>query len=228
MGTGGGFAGVAEDDCGGGGGYALGDALRVGCVVGGVGAGHLEVALEGPWEDRVGGGCGGPGQVVGAEEPDGVEGGAGGFEWAHDLDGGMAGFGGEEGGLGDAFEGGEGFGEGGLGGGGVEVERGEFVEGGVPFAASLEFDGVKMGGGGPAGGFEELVEEGGPAGVGVGGFCGVDGFDEGGEEAEVGKQGGESCGLIWMGGDALELGEGELGLEEMLAAEGEGVELGAG
>ncbi len=205
----------------------MGDALGVGGVVGGVGAGHLEVALEGPGEEWVGTGGGGPGEVVGAEEPEGVEGGAGGLEWAHDLDGGVAGLGREEGGLGDALEGGECFGEGGLGGLGVEVERGEFVEGGFPFAEGLEFGAVEMGGRGPAGGFEELVEEGGPVGVGV--WFGEVVFSEGScEEVEVFEKRGEVRGVAGAGGEAVELREGQFRLEEMLAAEDEGVELGAG
>jgi len=85
-------------------------------------AGHGEFALQTPGQQRVRGGRGGPGEVAGAEEPEGVEGGAGGFERAHDLDGRVAGFGGEEGLGGDAFERGEGGGEGDAGA--VEVECG--------------------------------------------------------------------------------------------------------
>ena len=122
-------------------------------------------ALQEPGQQRVGRGRGGPGSVAGAEEPDGVEGGAGGLERPHDLDGCVAGFGREEGFGSDAFERGEGVGEGDAGA--VEVERGEFVEGALPFAAGLEFDAVELRQRRPAGGFEEVVDGGGPVGMGA-------------------------------------------------------------
>ena len=100
----GGVPRVAEEHGGSAGGDALGDAAGVSGVACGVGAGHGEFALQQPRQQRIRAGCGRPGEVVGAEEPEGVEAGAGGLERPHDLDRRVAGLGGKEGFGGDALE----------------------------------------------------------------------------------------------------------------------------
>ena len=114
--------GVGEDDPGGAGGDAVGEGLGVAAVAGGIGAGYAERLLDGPGEERVGGGRDGPGEVVSGEEPEVVEGEATELERAEDLDGSVAGLGRENGLAGDAGELGEGFFGGGAGG--VEVKGG--------------------------------------------------------------------------------------------------------
>ena len=190
-----------------------------------VGSGHGKLALEEPREQGIGRERCGPGDVVGTEEPDGVEGGAGGFERAHDLDRRVAGFGGKEGFGGDAFERGERIGEGDRRA--VEVERGERVKSGVPLAASLEFGAVEVRQRRPAGGFEKFVNGCGPVGVRAlaGEFAAGDEWAEG---AQVIEEGGQVGAVLWVGGKVEKAVEGELGFEEVLAAEDEGVELGAG
>ena len=70
----------------------------------GVGAGHAERLLDGPGEERAADGGWGPGEVVGGEEPKGVEGLAAERERAEDLDGGAGGLGREDGLGADAGE----------------------------------------------------------------------------------------------------------------------------
>src|ERR1019366_10450928 len=80
-----------------------------------------------------------------------------------DLNGRVAGLGGEEGFRGDAFERREGSCE--SDAGVVEVERCEFVEGAFPLAVGLKLDAVQVTWDGPASGFEQFVDCGGPVSV---------------------------------------------------------------
>ena len=159
-----GLARIAEDDgacrCG----ESGGDAAGVFGILGGIAAGHAEIALQTPAEERIHAGADGPGEIGCAEEVNGVEAGAGGFERAHDLDGSFTGFGSEEGSVGDLFEVVEDFGKAGTGA--FEVEGGELVEHALPLAAGLELDAGVGRGRGPCCGLEEFPDEVGAVGKG--------------------------------------------------------------
>ena len=101
----------------------------------------------------------------------------------------------------------------------------------------LELDAVELSERRPAGGFEERVEGCGPVGVGAfaGEFAageeraeGAEVAEERAEGAEVAEERGQVGGVRWMGRETEEAVERELRFEHLLAAEDEGVELGAG
>jgi hypothetical protein len=202
---------VAEDH----GRSAAGDARReahgVGGVASGIDTGHAELALQQPGQQRAGRGRGRPFEIVGAEEPEGVEGRAGGLERTHDLDGRAARLGGEEGPGGDEFELGEGVGEGDARV--VEVERREFVEGIFPLGAGLKLDGVKLTDDGPAGGLEQLADGCGPLGVGAQDGAGISAAAERAQRAQGAEQGGKTGTVARAGDEGVEVFQRELGMK---------------
>ena len=140
----------------------------------GIGSGHGQFALQQPGQQGIGRGVGGPCEVVGAEEPDCVEAGAGGLQRPHDLDGRVARLGREERLRGDALERGKSGGEADARavGARVEVQGRQLVQRALPLAPGLELDAAVAAASGPACGFEQIMEGCGPFGVGL--YCAVD------------------------------------------------------
>ena len=144
-------------------GDATGERSGPAVVVGSVGPGHVQMALQALGQQRVRGGAGGPGAIVRGQKPECIEGQAAKLEGAEDLHGRTARVRGEDGLAGDAGEGFEGLGGRGSGGVLAEVKCCELVEGAFPAAADLGDDGVGRNGAGPSG----RVEQGGkPLGMG--------------------------------------------------------------
>ena len=194
--------GVAEDDLGCGVEQSRGDFVGEVPVVLRSGVGHLEFALRGGGKQRMEAAARGPCGVVGVHEPNGVELLAGGCERAHDLDGGVLGFGGEDGFKCVALEDFQKVGV--AGQRAVEVEEGDIVEEALPTLQGLELQGVGGTLAGPGDAVEEKLHELGPRGglaIGSGDLMGFDGAcvlvdvilegAEGGEFEERLAEGGE-------------------------------------
>jgi hypothetical protein len=150
-----------------------------------------------------------PGGVVDAHEPEGVELLAGRFEGAHDLDGRVVGFGGEDGLLRVAVEEVDEVAPGVEGA--VEVEEGNLVEESLPTLQALELGGV---GGTRAGPADAVEEDRGEVGEGRGRARGGEdgiGFDGADQGAEMGVKRTQR-GRAGSGGAVG--GEGPLGREQ--------------